>query len=61
MKNGQISKKMYYSGEDIVTFILDPGNAVVEPLENNNAFSAHIRPVAVRQKTWGKIKALYGD
>ncbi len=59
MKDGEISWTVHYTGQDIVTFQLDPANVVWEPDETDNSFSVHIRPVAVKEHTWGKIKSLY--
>jgi hypothetical protein len=61
MKDGEISWTVHYTGQDIVKFVLDPANVVWEPDETNNSFSTHLRPVAVRHETWGKIKSLYAE
>ena len=59
MKGGEISWTVHYTGQDIVKFVLDPADVVWEPNESDNSFSTHLRPVAVRKETWGKIKSLY--
>jgi len=61
MKKWGISRTVYYTGQDIVKFVLDPADVVWEPNESDNSFSTHLRPVSVRKETWGKIKSLYAE
>jgi len=60
-KNFQKSVGLPYNGEDILTFIVDYGNIVIEPREWNNSMSVNVGTVPVREKTWGEIKDLYKE
>jgi hypothetical protein len=50
-----------FFGQAVVSFVLDPGNAIWEPYEDNNSKSINLLPIATEPKSWSAIKAFFDE
>lgn len=55
----EIKTTLPYSGQEIIAFVLDPGNALWEPSENDNLMFMYVVPISSDRSSWGEIKTLY--
>jgi hypothetical protein len=55
----EVRSTIPYSGQDVASFCLDPGNGLWEPSEDNNWQSMLLGPVGTKETSWGGVKAIY--